>query len=95
KDIYEANTQPMLSHINVGTGSDVTILELAQIVAKATGFKGRIETDPSKPDGTLRKLMDVSRLADMGWTARIGLEEGIAETYAWFLAQDAANLRAK
>lgn len=95
KDIYEANTQPMLSHINVGTGSDVTILELAQIVAKATGFKGRIETDPSKPDGTLRKLMDVSRLADMGWTARIGLEEGIAETYQWFLAQDAANLRAK
>jgi nucleoside-diphosphate-sugar epimerase len=92
KDIYEANTQPMLSHINVGTG---TILELAQIVAKATGFKGRIETDPTKPDGTLRKLMDVSRQADMGWTARIGLEEGIAETYQWFLAQDAGNLRAK
>jgi nucleoside-diphosphate-sugar epimerase len=95
KDIYEANTQPMLSHINVGTGSDVTILELAQTVAEVTGFKGRIETDPSKPDGTLRKLMDVSRLADMGWTAQIGLKEGIAETYQWFLEQDVANLRAK
>ncbi|KGB83247.1 GDP-fucose synthetase [Rhodovulum sp. NI22] len=84
-DIYKANTQPMLSHINVGTGTDVSILELAQLVAKVTGFQGRIATDPTKPDGTLRKLMNVSRLADMGWTARIGLEEGIAETYQWFL----------
>jgi len=94
KDIYEANTQPMLSHINVGTGTDVSILELAQLVARITGFQGRITTDPTKPDGTLRKLMNVSRLADMGWTARIGLEEGIAETYQWFLAhQD--SFRAK
>lgn len=93
RDVYEANTQPMLSHINVGTGSDVSILELAQIVAEVTDFKGRIETDPGKPDGTMRKLMDVSRLAAMGWRARIGLREGIEETYAWFLAQDAAALR--
>ncbi|GAB4274086.1 MAG: GDP-L-fucose synthase [Pararhodobacter sp.] len=94
KDVYDANTRPMLSHINVGSGSDVTILELAQIVARVTGFKGRIETDPTKPDGTMRKLMDVSRLAAMGWTARIGLEEGIEETYRWFLAQDPETLRA-
>ena len=93
RPVYDANTQPMLSHINVGSGSDVTILELAQIVADVTGFKGRIETDPTKPDGTLRKLMDVSRLAAMGWRARIGLREGIEETYAWFLAQDGARLR--
>ncbi|PZX37214.1 GDPmannose 4,6-dehydratase/GDP-L-fucose synthase [Roseinatronobacter thiooxidans] len=82
---YDANTQPMLSHINVGSGTDVSILELAQIVAGVTGFKGRIKTDPTKPDGTLRKLMDVSRLATMGWRARIGLEEGIADAYRWYL----------
>lgn len=85
KDIYDANTQPMLSHINVGSGSDVSILDLARMVAQVTGFTGRIETDPTKPDGTMRKLMDVSRLADMGWRARIGLPEGIAGTYEWYL----------
>ena len=85
RDVYEANTQPMLSHINVGTGTDVTILELAQLVARVTGFQGRIETDPSKPNGTMRKLMNVDRLAAMGWRARIGLEEGVSETYRWFL----------
>ena len=66
KAAYEANTQPMLSHINVGSGTDISILELAGKVAAVTGFKGRIVTDPSKPDGTPRKLMDVSRLAQMG-----------------------------
>ncbi len=85
KAAYDANTDPMLSHINVGTGTDVSILELAQIVAGITGFRGGIATDPSKPDGTIRKLMDVTRLADMGWRARIGLQDGIAETYRWFL----------
>ncbi|MPQ95243.1 GDP-L-fucose synthase [Thioclava sp. JE_KL1] len=83
---YDVNTDPMLSHINVGSGSDISILELAQMVAKVTGFEGRITTDPSKPDGTMRKLMDVSRLKSMGWQARIDLEDGIAETYRWFLA---------
>ncbi len=82
---YEANTQPMLSHINVGTGQDVTILDLAKMVARVTGFEGRIATDPTKPDGTMRKLMDVRRLAGMGWRARIGLEEGVTGTYQWFL----------
>jgi GDP-L-fucose synthase len=84
RETYDANTAPMLSHINVGTGSDVSILELAQMVARVTGFQGQIETDPTKPDGTMRKLMDVSRLAAMGWQARIGLEDGVSETYDWF-----------
>lgn len=85
KDTYDANTQEMLSHINVGTGTDVSILELAHMVAETVGFEGRIETDPSKPDGTPRKLMDVSRLARMGWTASVPLRDGIASTYQWFL----------
>ncbi|MEI4232529.1 GDP-L-fucose synthase [Roseovarius sp. D22-M7] len=85
KSTYDANTEPMLSHINVGTGADITILDLARLVARVTGFQGRIATDPTKPDGTPRKLMDVSRLGKMGWYARIGLEEGVAGTYRWFL----------
>jgi len=85
KASYDANTRPMLSHINVGTGQDVSILDLARMVARVTGFDGRIATDPDKPDGTMRKLMDVSRLADMGWRASIGLEAGLADTYRWFL----------
>ena len=86
KDIYDDNTVPMLSHINVGTGVDVSILELAQLVAKVTGYHGKISTDPSKPDGTMRKLMDVGRLDKMGWHARIELEQGLADTYDWYLA---------
>jgi GDP-L-fucose synthase len=85
KATYEANTRPMLSHINVGTCEDISVMELARMVADVTGFEGRITNDPSKPDGTPRKLMDVSRLAAMGWKAQIGLREGIAETYRWFL----------
>lgn len=95
KPAYDANTRPMLSHINVGSGSDVSILELAQMVAAVTGFQGRIDTDPSRPDGSMRKLMDVSRLAGMGWRARIGLQQGVADTYAWFLAQRAGELRTR
>ena len=82
---YAAHTEPMLSHINVGTGVDVSILELAQKIAAVTGFKGEILTDPSKPDGTPRKLMNVDRLASMGWRAETDLDRGLAETYAWFL----------
>jgi nucleoside-diphosphate-sugar epimerase len=91
--VYDANTEPMLSHINVGTGTDVTIRELAAIIAEVTGFGGHIDFDTTKPDGTPRKLMDVSRLAAMGWTARTGLRDGIAETYDWFL-KHAADIRA-
>jgi len=93
RDVYDANTEPMLSHINVGTGTDVTIRELAAIIAEVTGFGGHIDFDTTKPDGTPRKLMDVSRLAAMGWTARTGLRDGIAETYDWFL-KHAADIRA-
>ena len=86
REDYDANTQAMLSHINVGTGSDVSIRELAEMVARVTGFAGKIEQDTTKPDGTLRKLMNIDRLGRMGWRARIALEAGLAETYAWFLA---------
>jgi len=75
-EVYQANTEPMLSHINVGYGEDVSIGELAEIVAKVTGFNGRIAFDTSKPDGTKRKLMDVSRLAKMGWEARFPSRRG-------------------
>lgn len=84
-DTYQANTQPMLSHINVGTGEDCTIRELAETVAKVTGFKGRLLFDASKPDGTPRKLMDVSRLRALGWHSTIGLEEGLSDAYRWFV----------
>ena len=82
---FKANTQPMLSHINVGTGIDCTIRELTETVAKVTGFQGRLEFDATKPDGTLRKLMDVSRLADLGWKASISLEDGLRDAYQWYL----------
>ena len=84
-DTFKANTQPMLSHINVGTGIDCTIRELAETIAKVTGFQGRLEFDATKPDGTPRKLMDVSRLSDLGWKASIGLEEGLRDAYQWYL----------
>lgn len=84
-EAFWANTEPMLSHINVGSGEDISILELAKLVARAVGYQGTIVTDPSKPDGNPRKLMDVSLLARMGWQATIKLEQGIADTYRWYL----------
>ena len=94
---YDANTDPMLSHINVGTGTDVSILEVANMIAEVTGFKGAITCDTSKPDGAARKLMDVSRLSTMGWDAQIALRDGLTQTYAWYLEQLAsgAAVRAK
>ena len=92
RETYEANTQPMLSHINVGTGVDISILDLAKMVAKVTGYQGKISNDPSKPDGTMKKLMDVSRLAEMGWTARVPLEEGVQGTYEWFKQAEGLRL---
>ncbi len=94
-ETYQRETEPMLSHINVGSGTDVTIRELAETVARVTGFEGTLDFDASKPDGTPRKLMDVSRLARLGWTATIPLGQGIEETYAWFLAQGLDQLRSK
>lgn len=93
RDVYDRETDPMLSHINVGTGTDVTILELSQIVAQTVGFEGEILTDPTKLDGTMRKLMDVSRLSRLGWEAKIDLRKGIEATYQWFLQQDVSALR--
>ncbi|WP_462384457.1 GDP-L-fucose synthase [Pseudomonas sp. Marseille-QA0892] len=84
-ETYQANTQPMLSHINVGTGRDCTIRELAETVAKVTEFQGKLVFDASKPDGTPRKLMDVSRLKSLGWEATIGLEDGLRDAYRWFV----------
>jgi len=95
KTIYQAETQEMLSHINVGSGTDVTIRELAETVAMVTGFTGNIGFDTTRPDGNARKLMDVSRLARLGWTYAIGLEDGIRDTYDWFLQQRDEDLRAK
>lgn len=73
--------------INVGTGEDLTIRELAEIIARVTGYRGRLVFDSSKPDGTPRKLLDVSRLQALGWKARIPLEEGLARTYEWYLSE--------
>ena len=82
-------------HINVGVGVDLTILELAELVAKTVGYDGAILTDPGKPDGTPRKLMDVARIHALGWRARVGLADGVAQTYRWYLDQlQSAGLRA-
>jgi GDP-L-fucose synthase len=84
--VYSQHTQPMLSHINVGCGDDVTILEVAQAVARTVGYTGPIQTDPTKPDGTPRKLMDSTRLNALGWQAQVGLEVGLKAAYEDFLA---------
>jgi GDP-L-fucose synthase len=89
REVYAAHTQPMLSHVNVGTGVDCTIRELAETIARVTGFRGRLAWDRGKPDGAPRKLMDVSRLAALGWKARIGLEDGLRDAYRWFLEHQA------
>jgi len=78
--------------INVGTGVDVTITGLAELIADVVGYQGTFEYDRSKPDGTPRKLMDVSKLADLGWKAKLGLREGLEQTYEWFL-KSAGELR--
>lgn len=91
--LYHAHTQPMLSHINVGTGVDCTIRELAETISKVTGFTGRLKFDSSKPDGTPRKLMDVSRLKGLGWQSTIPLEAGLRNAYDWYL-ENVENVRA-
>ncbi|MEQ9875700.1 GDP-L-fucose synthase [Pectobacterium brasiliense] len=86
KNVYDSHTDPMLSHINVGTGVDCTIGEMANTMAKVVGYQGQVVFDASKPDGTPRKLMDVSRLKKLGWQYKVELEEGLSKTYHWFLA---------
>lgn len=95
QETYSRETSPMLSHINVGSGQDISILELAQMVADVVGFTGEIVTNPDQPDGAPRKLMEVSRLARLGWQAQISLRTGLEETYRWYLSQDDASLRSK
>jgi GDP-L-fucose synthase len=85
KATYDENTEPMLSHINVGTGVDCTIKELTETVAKVVGYTGNIIWDTSKPDGAPRKLMNVGRLKGLGWEAKINLESGLKTAYQWFL----------
>ena len=94
-DQYQQATEPMLSHINVGTGTDVTIRELAEFIAQVVGFKGNLAFDTTKPDGTPRKLLDVSRLSNLGWKSSIDLNEGIRQTYNWYKTQAGAELREK
>ncbi len=84
-NIYQQNTLPMLSHINVGTGIDCSIKELAETIAKITAYNGKLGFDATKPDGTPRKLLDVNRLKQLGWEYKISLEEGLSSTYNWFL----------
>lgn len=85
KSIYDVNTEPMLGHINVGTGVDCTIRELVETVAKVLGFEGDIKFDSTKPDGAPRKLMNVDRLKSLGWEYSISLEEGLCLAYQWFV----------
>jgi GDP-L-fucose synthase len=85
QSIYDANTEPMLSHINVGTGVDCTIRELVETVAKVVGFEGDIKFDATKPDGTPRKLMNVDRLKSLGWEYSVSLEDGLTPAYQWFV----------
>jgi len=90
KTIYDDHTEPMLSHINVGFGSDVTIKELAETISAVVGYKGKIGFDASKPDGTFRKLMDSSRLNGLGWRAEVNLMDGLEKAYQDFLEHSEA-----
>jgi GDP-L-fucose synthase len=87
-ETYRAHTQPMLSHINVGTGVDCTIRELAETIGRVVGYQGEIVFDSSRPDGTPRKLLDVNRITRLGWKAGISLEDGLRHTYTWFLEHE-------
>lgn len=82
--VYNSQTKPMLSHINIGTGRDISIADLAVMIADIVGFKGKLVFDQSKPDGTPRKLLNIKRISDLGWSPVVELRQGIIETYAWF-----------
>ena len=91
KSRYDKESSPMLSHVNVGTGEDVTIRELAELIADVVGYQGKLEFDDTKPDGSPRKLLDVSRINNLGWSAKMPLQQGLAGVYAWFASS--AELR--
>jgi GDP-L-fucose synthase len=86
-EAYRTETEPMRSHINIGAGKDITIKELAQLVARVVGFEGRIEFDPTKPDGTPRKLLEIARLRDLGWTPEVSLVDGLVRTSEDYLRE--------
>jgi len=86
KATYDQHTEPMLSHINVGSGTDVTIRELAESIAQTVGYQGEINFDPNQPDGTPRKLMDSSRLNALGWHPKVGMEQGLVMAYQDYLS---------
>jgi GDP-L-fucose synthase len=85
EETYKANTRPMLSHINVGTGKDITIRKMAETMKKVVGYKGKLIFDTMKPDGVPRKLIDITRLENIGWKYCIDLEEGLTKTYKWYI----------
>lgn len=85
KKSYQANTRSTLSHINVGSGVDITIRELAEVIKEVVGFNGEINFDSSRPDGAPRKLIDVNRLSNMGWKYNVALKDGLSKTYNWYL----------
>jgi GDPmannose 4,6-dehydratase/GDP-L-fucose synthase len=89
--VLAAETRPMQSHLNVGCGTDLSIHELARMIAGLTGFTGQIMCDPTKPDGTPRKVLDTSRMQRLGWVPKITLQEGLRTTYDWFLSQQQAG----
>ena len=88
REVYAAHTDVTCSHLNVGTGEDLSIAELAQLVSKVVGYEGSIEQDVGKPDGAPRKLLDVRRLHGLGWRARTSLRDGIQQAYSDFLRTD-------
>jgi len=85
EEVYKSNTQPMLSHINVGTGKDVTIREMVETMKEVIGYTGKLIFDATKPDGAPRKLIDVTRLKNMGWRYKVDLKYGLEKTYEWYL----------
>ena len=87
REFYNANTKPLLSHINVGTGKDISIREMAETMREVVGFEGELTFNSNKPDGSPRKLIDVTRLTKMGWTYRTNLKEGLEKTYKWYLRE--------
>ena len=87
EQMYKANTHPMLSHINVGTGKDITIRKIAEIMKQVVGYEGKLVFDTTKPDGSPRKLIDVKRLENMGWNYSTDLVMGLKKTYKYYLKQ--------
>jgi GDP-L-fucose synthase len=88
KEILKKRTKPMLSHINIGTGEDIMISELADIIREVVGYAGKISFDTSKPDGSPRKLLDVTCLSDLGWDYKVSLKDGLEKTYQWFITEE-------